>query len=495
MTGVRRSDDARAAAAARRGIADSVALAVALSLAFGVVYALVARLALDAFPYSGDEYSTLLQAELFARGLLHVPAPAHVAWLRVDHVVIDTLVRSKYPPGASALLAIGVRLGAPWLVAPIEGVVTLLVTWATTRAALGARPALIALVTLGLAPLFLFDSASFYAHAPSIMFLAIAFAAVTSWTRRPRTALLVAAGIAIGAAFLCRPVDALLFGVAMIALRSPRAIVVTALSAVPLVVLNLLYQKAQFGGLFTDGYHAYEPTFTALYGASTAANPLSPMHLLDPVQWWNHLDIFRLMAVDWTIPGTAIVALFGAFAIGKDHEARGARTFAVALITIYCVALLFMISDPDDGPHPRYLSTILVPLAFLAAAGFAPVAAGLAARFGRRLRAIVIVALVLAAPLQLAGYLQDRLPLQWRREGLYQATADAHLHDAVVIVRAEYPSRYARNGLFDQGVLYLSAPTTTPAAAVAAAYPDRAVYEAHEPPTFRHPWTLTRVRR
>ena len=41
----------------------------------GIFYALVARFALEGYPYSGDEYSTVLQAEGFARGVLKAPAP------------------------------------------------------------------------------------------------------------------------------------------------------------------------------------------------------------------------------------------------------------------------------------------------------------------------------------------------------------------------------------------------------------------------------------
>jgi len=127
------------------GLAGSPALALALVCVFGAIYAIVAKLALDGFPYSGDEYSLALQGELFARGVLASPAPAHAAeWLRIDHVVIDALVRSKYPPGAPALLAIGARYGAAWLVTPIEGALTLLVAWWTARRHLGGPRALVA---------------------------------------------------------------------------------------------------------------------------------------------------------------------------------------------------------------------------------------------------------------------------------------------------------------------------------------------------------------
>ncbi len=43
----------------------------------------------------------------------------------------------------------GVRAGHPWLVAPCEGVATLVLVWHSARRVLGARPAMIALVALG----------------------------------------------------------------------------------------------------------------------------------------------------------------------------------------------------------------------------------------------------------------------------------------------------------------------------------------------------------
>lgn len=470
---------------------DGVPFAFALVAVFGVLYAAVARYALDGFPYSGDEYSLALQGELFARGLVKAAAPGHLDWLRVDHVVIDDWVRSKYPPGAPALLALGVRAGAAWLVTPLEGVASLIVVWHTTRRLLGARPALVALVALGLAPLFAFNAASFYAHTATTLFLAIAFAAVTAWTRKHRDGWLVLAGAAIGCAFLTRPIDAILFGLAMVSLRSWRAVIVTAACALPFVVANLLYQDAAFGSYFTDGYHAYEPTFRLLYGADTAANPISIAHLVSPVQLWNHLDVYRATIVDWTVPGTALVAVFGAFAIGRGDPARPIRNFSLAVIAVYAVALLVMIADPDDGARPRYMSNTLIPLAVLTGAGFTPACAAIRAKFGRRLRTIMVASAILLALGQLASFLQERVPKVWKREGLYKIVEAAQLRDAVVIVRAQYPSRFARNGpFFDGPVLYLSAPPTTSAATIAAAFPDRAIWEAHE----GEPWTLSPIR-
>ena len=467
----------------------STTLAIGLVLVFGTIYAVVARFALDAFPYSGDEYSLALQAELFARGLMKATAPGHLEWLRVDHVVIDAFVRSKYPPGGPALVAIGARYGVAWLVTPVEGAVTLAIVWHTVKRMLGAGPALVALVTLGAAPLFMFDAASFYMHTPTLLFLAIAFAAVAQWTRCGCWPVLAITGVALGCAFLVRPIDALLFGAALLVFRQWRAVVIPAACAIPFVVINFWYQKQLFGGWLTDGYHAYHDTFVALYGPSAGENPVGLQHFISPIQLWNHIDIFGQMSLQWTLPGTVIAALFGAYAIGKDHAARKLRTFAIAVIVVFCGALFFMVSNPDDGPHPRYLTPTLIPFAFLAAAGFEPLCAAIAARFGRRVQRLFVTLAVLFGLAQFGSFLQDRIPKVWKREGLYQAAATLP-YGAVVIVRAQYPSRYARNGPFFDGVLYLSAPETARVVEVAAAYPDRPIYEAHE----GVPWTIERVR-
>src|ERR1700722_3515411 len=224
----------------------AVRWALGLFVGFGALYAAVGRYALEAFPYAGDEFSTALQARLFAHGMIRAPAPEHIEWLGVDHVAIGSWVRSKYPPGTAALLAVGERFNAIWIVNPLLAVATLAIFSSTARRWLGEGPALAGLVALGLAPLFAFHAASFYSHTPSVLFLAIAFAAVAGWLRRPLprggNGWLVVAGAALGCGFLVRPVDALLFGIAMASLRSVRALVITAFSALPFVLLNFAYQ-------------------------------------------------------------------------------------------------------------------------------------------------------------------------------------------------------------------------------------------------------------
>jgi hypothetical protein len=463
----------------RRGV-----LALAALVAFlGVFYAAFARLALHAFPFSGDEYSYFLQAELFARGLLHAPTPAHAELLRVDHVLLEPWVCSKYPPGTSALLAIGVRYGVPWLVTPVEGVITLVAMAFAARRLLPERAALMAVAMLGAAPLIAFQAASFFSHTAATMWLSIAFAAIVAWTCEAGgrgTWRLVLAGLAIGCAFITRPFDAAVFGVALVSLRSFKVVAVVAAGTVPLVVLHFAYQAAQFGSPWTDGYHAYEPTFRAIYGAHTAAPPMAISNLLNGEQTWHRFDIVRSFLIDWTVPGMAVIALVGWYALGDDPRALPARRFGTTIVALFAFSFLFTIAGTDDGARPRYMTTTLLPLALFAGPGWYAASELLAARVGPWPRRVLGVVVWVLTPVQLGAFLFVRTPEIWVREGLQQVVEQQGVHDAVVIVRAQYPTRYARN---------VSAPSSMGVDPVRAAFPGRSVYEAHE----GLPWSLVRA--
>ncbi len=470
----------------------SPAIAAGFIVFFGILYAIGSRFALRAFPYSGDEYSYLLQGELFARGLLKAPAPPHADWLWIDHVVIDQFVRSKYPPGTSALLALGVKAGLPWLVTPLEGVVTLVIVWLTARALLGPRAALLALLVLGASPLFAIEATTFFSHSATTMWLAASFAAVTAWSLSKRQAWLPLAGVALGCAFLTRPVDALLFAAALVALRSWRVLVLVALGALPFAVIHFWYQAAVFGSPFRDGYAAYEPTFRAIYGAETAEPPLSLLRIFNPLQQWFHLDILASFVSPWTMPGAVLVAVFGAVAIGKGDRARPMRDVCVAIVVVALVALVPTVSSAgDDGPQPRYLTTSLLAVAFLAAAGWPSAREALIPALGAKTARIIGVVGIVLGFVLVGGLTIERANLVQVRVGLWEAVARQGIDQGVIIVRAQWPTRFARNGpFFDRPVLYLSAPAETSVDTVAADYPSRPIYEAFE----GSPWKIVRRR-
>ncbi|MBV9947489.1 MAG: glycosyltransferase family 39 protein [Myxococcales bacterium] len=467
---------------AEGGVSDPRGASLWLVLLFALTYGVIARVSFRAFPFSGDEYSNELQAEIFARGSLSVPAPPHAKLFWVDHVVMDDRVRSKYPPGASALLALGVLVGLPWLVTPLEGALTLLCLRWAARSAWDDRAALVAVFVAGTSPLFMFNAASFYSHAAVCLWLALALAALVHHRRDPRRRWPVLAGLSIGAAFLTRPFDALVFAACLPLLGRWRQILPwAALGGLPAVAATLLYQKAQFGGPFVDGYSVYEPTFRMIYGARGASPNLRLAYVVDPDQSWQHFERLRALLVDWIAPGAVFVAMTGLALLSRGPgEQRSLRNFLVGLVVAPALAFLPTWIMADDGPNTRYLSTMIVPIALLAGPGWAEVERRVAELLGEDGgRAVALFSAALAV-VMFVSVASARLPAVFQREGLYRAVRGLHLHDAVVVVKAGNPTRYTRNGpTFDGSVLYVR-PDEASRAELSSWFPGRSLYEAHE---------------
>lgn len=463
-------------------------LSLAIVVLFGVAYALLARLAFHAFPFSGDEYSTLLQAEIFAKGMIRTPAPAHASLFYVDHVVVDDWVRSKYPPGAAALLTLGVLARVPWLVNPIEGALTLACLRHATRVVFGARAALVTVVVAGVSPLFVFNAASFLSHAPLVMWLSLAFAAFANHGCDGRRRWLMVAGAAIGAAFLTRPLDALLFAIPTVLWRRFRVVVWPALFALPALALCLAYQQIQFGGWLTDGYQAYAPTARVIWPDAPSPHQLRFANIFDPDEQWHHLDILQSFCLDWTLPGAILLFIVGVQLARRAPSSFGPiTTFALGVFAMSLFAMIFMQGGgQDDGPVPRYLSHDLIVIAFFAGPAWIALEAQLVNVLGVHGSRGVVALMVGLAVASFVSVVGHRTPKLWLRQGLYEAVAEHRLHDAAVIVRAEPVTMYTRNGpTFDRSVLYLRPDVASPEA-IAAWFPERTLYEA----TPGRPWVI-----
>ena len=91
-----------------------------------IAFAVAAGLGVSAFTWwlwgswtpkavASDETAYLLQARIFASGRLVADARPLPEFFWQYHVFVDPVLAAKYPPGHSALLALGYLLGGPWL--------------------------------------------------------------------------------------------------------------------------------------------------------------------------------------------------------------------------------------------------------------------------------------------------------------------------------------------------------------------------------------------
>ncbi|WP_374685857.1 hypothetical protein, partial [Promineifilum sp.] len=139
----------------------------------------VALNVLEGVPHVQDSVTYLFQAQTMAGGALAAPAPPLAEAGSTTHFAQEfLLVRDgrwfgKYPPGYPALLALGVRAGAPWLVNPLLAVLTIPLVYVLAQLAYtkneGRRAApFLAALLLAISPFFLLMSGSLMIHAAEL---------------------------------------------------------------------------------------------------------------------------------------------------------------------------------------------------------------------------------------------------------------------------------------------------------------------------------------
>jgi hypothetical protein len=354
----------------------------------------------------------------------------------------------------------------------------------------GAGAALAATLLLGCSPIFAFHAASYLSHTSSLAAqLAFVACVVAGWEKRS-TAWALAGGTALGFAFLDRQLDAMIFGAALFPLvrRSPRYVAVCAVSAAAVASLLLAYHAVQFGSPWTTGYALYDPTQRRLYG-DRLGSPILLSNLLDVATQWSHAQWLGVLSA-LLAPGAIVLAAIGLARPERTESTRAPVRSAMATVAaVQLVVMPLYAADIGSTYGPRYLFSLLGPIALGAAAAWGPLwrwataraEAGARETVERRLAEALV--LVLTGGLVRGAFLLDQQRaelLNWTR--LYDRVAEQHLHDAVVIVKGPFPTRWTRNDItFDGPVLFV-----TPAlddSTVARLYPSRSIYvatRAHE---------------
>jgi hypothetical protein len=215
---------------------------------------LLARVALDAFPNSGDEYAYVLQAKTFASGHLWVNVPPLLEpFQMLRFVAKNGRWVSIYQPGWPLLLAVPERLGLPsWFVDPLLGAALAWVFYKLARLHVAAEAAWVALLALCTCSFFLLNFASYFGHGAGAL-AAVLFAysgkryldnGLKHWA--------LLAGLCLGALGFIRALNAVLlalpFIAALLLTRGRRqGLLWFALGGIPFGLLLLAYNHAITG--------------------------------------------------------------------------------------------------------------------------------------------------------------------------------------------------------------------------------------------------------
>ncbi len=335
-------------------------------------------------PHVPDEVGYLMHARYFANGMLRMPLPPAVDAFRLDLMIYEpTRWFSPVPPGWPAVLALGVLLGAPWLVNPILTGLNVLLSYVLLRELYDRRAARLIAVLLAISPWQIFLGMSFMTHAFSLA-CALTGAIAAAYLRRGRHwGWGLFGGVAIGLVGVTRPLEgvavALLLGFWTLgSWRRLRwtATLVLALGACVPTALSLGYNRLLTGHALKFPIMAY---FDKYYAAGSNDLGFGPNRGfgwwgLDPLPGHSWPDVLinanlNLFAVNVELLGWGAGSLFlaAAFLVGGQKQRADWYMVATVAIIIGIHSFYWFSGGPDFGA--RYWYLILVPCVALTGRG------------------------------------------------------------------------------------------------------------------------------
>lgn len=427
--------------------------------------AMIAVLVLDRTPVVPDAVSYLFQAKYFAAGRLALPAPPELPAFAFDKMHSDGATWWAYGfPGWPAVLAMGVRLGAPWLVNPVLAGLTVLIAHALLSGLYGAPFARRATLLLAVSPWFLFMSASHMGHTVSLFWVSASLLALHLAWRSRRSWWAALAGGTLAASFLTRPLEAILLA-----------------PAIGLSILGVTGQRLRWSGVaaFLIGGAAVTSILFA-YNRGVTGDPLRTPHSVyadardypgaDRLGFgpevgnlgWTHLDplpghgaadvvinaqqnayMVQTDLFGWRF-GSAVLLLAFVVAGRRRREDRLFLLMAASIVLGHSV--YWFSGGPDIGA--RYWYQVLIPLIVLTVRGAQEMEAtrtgrepGGTGRVGAFMAAASLAALVAFVPWRSLGKYHDYRGMNADLARMAKARGFGH---ALVFIREHDPSDYSR---------------------------------------------------
>ncbi|WP_171238985.1 hypothetical protein [Ruegeria sp. HKCCA5763] len=423
--------------------------------------AALAWTAFDRLPHVEDEVAYLFQARTLARGALWTTPPPEGARAALEYYLLDIQGERWFgvtAPGWPILLTGGVLVGLPWLVNPIlTGLTVLLAHGIASRTVSRSRADLVALL-MASSPWALATGASLMTHSTVLFMVLLGWWCLVRagpGSTRQDVILALCAGLALGWAFVTRPLDGLivagLTGLWLLR-RLPGGIgqvVACALGSILAGSVFLLINHAMTGNPLLTAQADYLarlwPDTANAYGFGAHVGP--------PEKSWGALDIWTghspaeavlnalngLAALNLELLGWTFGSLIPIWALLLWRRRLDGLDRAMLVVLLAIVgALFFYWFTGTFYIGPRYWHVTLFSFLVLAAAGLEEIAHQMPERFRGRFGNVIL----LLCATSLIGFLPWRGVTKYHGYDDYtgdirrQAAAEDWGH-ALVIVSSE----------------------------------------------------------
>ena len=414
-------------------------------------------------PTLGDGMVSLLHARFLAAGRLSgaLPGPA-AAWMVPNGLLTPEGWVSQYPPTHLLLLALGLKLGAPWLVGPaLTGLAVALTALAAHRllgpSSLEAR---LGSLLVAVSPFLVVLGGGYLSHVS-----AATFAALTLWAalkaRDGAWGWSVATGVAVGLLVTSRPWTGLALGLAFsvgvwaaaafgarppeeraahLARLVPRLAGAT-LGGLPIAIAWGAYNLRFFGHPLRLGYTA---SFGASHGLGFHTDPWGAVY--GPLEALGYTSS-DLLALGFHLLETplSVVPAIAAYLILARRLPRGAGPFVAWALLPVAANFLYW----HHGAHlgPRMLYEAAPGWIFLAALGAVTLARAAASEAGGRhlsaIRRIALWAVVASVPAALYFAPRRLSSYRWDADTLQRLTVPSPREPgpALVFVHGSWTER------------------------------------------------------
>lgn len=477
------------------------------------IAALLAIFGYQQHPHVPDEVAYLLHARFLAAGAWTLPGPqvpaafgTYLVQFRGDEWFIPT------PPGWPAMLALGVRLGVPWLVNPVLAGICALLAYLLVQELYDRRMARLVVLFLCVSPWFLFMGMNFMTHTFTLA-CALAAAVLVAWSRR-RGQIFWAflAGGFVGMGSLIRPLDGLivaaLLGVWLLTVRGWRMRVFLGsaflVGAVLVGAVVLPYNLALTGSATTFPLNAYldeqfgpgknDLGFGENRGYGWALQPLpghSPLGAL--INTALNTFSLNIELFGWTIGSLLFLTLF---LVSRELKRSDYLLLAVMLVTVGVFGLYWYSGGPDFGA--RYWYLILLPCIVLTIRGMQLTQTKLDS-YARRTGpgAHVLAAVLVASLVAFVNYIPWRTLDKYHhylgmRPDIIRLAEQHQFSGGLVLVQGnefpDYASTLVYNPLdwTSAAPIYAWSPDAETRIAVSRSYPDRNIWIVEGPSITQH---------
>ena len=358
-----------------------------LALWVTVVSAALCWFVLDRVPHIPDDVGYLFQAKYFSLGRLYAAAPTDPAAFEINNLYSDGTSWWSYGfPAWPAALSLGVLVGVPWLVNPVLGGLTILLSWWLLLRVYGRFTAQMVVVLLALSPWFLFMSASFMPHPLSLVWTLIGLIGLEQARRSERGRWGLITGAALGGLLLTRPLEAVAlsvaFGIWVLTFKGWKPILrtLTGIAATGLLVGGLIfpYNYALTGNVFITPHQKYADTHYSYVGADRMGFGADVGNVgwtnLDPIPGHGFIDIiinghqntyysgFELFG--W---GFGSLVFAASFVLWRNWRREDLMFLLIPFVIIGIHSFYWFSGGPDFGA--RYWYQILIPLVVLTVRG------------------------------------------------------------------------------------------------------------------------------